>query len=190
MIDRAALHGLAGIFLVAFAWPADALTVVIADNAPEIALRVGAPGGAISLVTFNVAAATAGTGAVVSGTTNAAAGSAQAPNFGGACAANNVRIWARARSTAGFTRTATLTVNSSGGISSGANTIPFTDFSWVSSGGTEIPSGSFTGSPTQPLLSFQTSREVSVCKLFQFANATIYPAGTYNGQITYTLQMP
>jgi hypothetical protein len=31
---------------------------------------------------------------------------------------------------------------------------------------------------------------VSVCKLFQFANATIYPAGTYNGQITYTLQMP
>lgn len=190
MSDRLALRGFAVLMLAAFGSPAEALTVVVADNAPEIALRVGARGGAISTVAFNVPAATAGTGTAVSGTTNAAAGNAQGPNLTTACAANNVRIWARARSTAGFTRTATLTVNSSGGISSGPNTIPFTDFSWVSSGGTEIPSGSFTGSPTQPLLSFQTSREVSVCKLFRFANATIYPAGTYNGQITYTLQMP
>ena len=170
--------------------PASALTVVVADNAPEIALRVGATGATISVVNFAVAAATAGTGTAVLGTTVAASGSAQAPNFGTACAANNVRIWARARSTAASPRTATLTVNSTGGIASGANTIPFTDFSWVSSGGVEIPSGAFTGAASQPLLSFATSREISVCLRFQFANTTIYPPGTYTGQLVYSLQMP
>jgi hypothetical protein len=114
----------------------------------------------------------------------------QAPNFATACPANNVRIWARARSLAASPRTATLTVNSSGGIVSGASVIPFTEFSWITSGGTEIPSGSFSGSTSQPLLSFSTSNEVSVCLLFQFANSTIYPPGTYTGQLTYSLQMP
>lgn len=175
---------------VAAAVPASALTVVVADGTPEIALRVGATGGTISLVSFTVAAATAGTGTVVLGNTNTAAGSAQAPNFGTACAANNVRIWARARSTAATPRTASLTVNSSGTLTSGGNTIPFTDFDWISSGGTEIASGAFTGSPTQSLLTFGTSAEISVCKRFRFLNATVYAPGTYNGQLTYTLQMP
>jgi hypothetical protein len=170
--------------------PARALTVVVANNAPQIALRIGAPGNTVSTVSFNVAAATAGTGAAVLGTTNAAAGSAQAPNFLAACPANNVRVWARARSTAGLPRTATLSVNSTGGVVSGANVIPFTDFGWIASGGTELPSGSFSGSTAQPLLSFPTSNEVSVCLQFQFANTTIYPAGTYTGQLTYSLQMP
>lgn len=170
--------------------PATAITVVIGDAAPQIALRVGATGNRISQVSFNVVAASAGTGAPVSGTTNAAAGSAQAPNFGVACPANNVMLWARARSTAAAPRTASLTVNSSGGVASGANMIPFTDFSWITSGGTELASGAFTGSTSQPLLSVSTSSEIRVCLLFQFANATIYPPGTYSGQLTYSLQMP
>lgn len=170
--------------------PARALTVVIGDAAPEIALRVGATGATISLVTFTVTAPTAATGAPILGTTNAAAGSAQAPNFAAACAANNVRIWARARSTAALPRTATLSVNASGGLASGADTIPYTDFDWVTSGGAEIPSGGFSGAATQSLLSFNTSREISVCLQFRFLNTTVYPAGTYNGQLLYNLQMP
>ncbi|MBK8324080.1 MAG: hypothetical protein IPL06_15440 [Betaproteobacteria bacterium] len=187
MTARAAF---AAVAFAALALPASAITVVVADGAPEIALRVGATGGTISQVSFAVAAATAGTGTLILGTTNAAAGSAQAPNFGTACAGNNVRIWARARSTAFSPRTATLTVNGSGNLTSGANTIPLTNFGWVTSGGTEIASGNFTGSPTQALLSFGTTREVSVCKRFQFLNTTIYPSGTYTGQVTYSLQMP
>jgi hypothetical protein len=172
------------------AFPVSALTVVIGDAAPQIALRVGAIGNTISQVSFSVVAASAGTGAPVSGTTNAAAGSAQAPNFGAACPANNVILWARARSTAAAPRTASLTVNSSGGVTSGANVIPFTDFSWITSGGAELASGSFTGSTSQPLFSVATSSEIRVCLLFQFANSTIYPPGTYTGQLTYSLQMP
>jgi hypothetical protein len=169
---------------------AHALTVAVGNGAAEIALRVGAPGGTISTVTFAVAAATAGTGTPVVGTTNAAAGSAQAPNFGTACGANTVRIWARARSAVGNSRTATLTVNGSGTLVSGANSIPITDFDWVTSGGTEIASGAFTGSASQTLLTFQNSREVSVCLQHRFLNSTVYPSGTYTGQILYTLQMP
>ncbi|MBL0143381.1 MAG: hypothetical protein IPP91_15040 [Betaproteobacteria bacterium] len=56
--------------------------------------------------------------------------------------------------------------------------------------GTELASGAFTGSTSQPLLSVSTSSEIRVCLLFQFANATIYPPGTYSGQLTYSLQMP
>ena len=169
---------------------ARALTVNVGNGAAEIALRVGAPGAAISTVNFVVAAATAGTGAPVLGTTNAAAGSAQAPNFGAACAANNVRVWARARSTVGNARTATLTVNGSGSLVSGANTIPFTDFDWITSGGAEIASGAFSGAATQNLLSFQNSREVSVCLRYRFLNTTVYPAGTYTGQVIFNFQMP
>lgn len=170
--------------------PAAALTVVIGNASPEIALRVGATGATISLVTFTVTGATAASGVPIAGTTNAAAGSAQAPNFAAACAANNVRVWARARSTLPAPRTATLSVNASGGLASGANTIPFTDFDWITSGGAEIPSGGFSGAATQNLLSFNTSREISVCLGFRFLNTTVYPAGTYNGQLLYTLQMP
>ena len=169
---------------------ARAVTVAVANGAAEIALRVGAPGATISTVNFAVAAATAGTGTPVVGTTNAAAGSAQAPNFGTACGANTVRIWARARSAVGNSRTATLTVNGSGTLVAGANTIPITDFDWVTSGGTEIASGAFSGAASQTLMTFQNSGEVSVCLQYRFLNTTVYPAGTYTGQIIYNLQMP
>lgn len=169
---------------------ARALTVNVGNGVAEIALRVGAPGATISTVNFAVVAATAGTGAPVVGTTNAAAGSAQAPNFGTACGANTVRVWARARSAVGNARTATLTVNGSGSLVSGANSIPITDFDWITSGGAEIASGAFSGAASQTLLVFQNSREVSVCLQYRFLNTTVYPAGTYTGQIIYNLQMP
>ena len=169
---------------------ARALTVNVGNGVAEIALRVGAPGATISTVNFAVAAATAGTGAPVLGTTNAAAGGAQAPNFGTACGANTVRVWARARSAVGNSRTATLTVNGSGTLVSGANSIPITDFDWITSGGAEIASGAFSGAASQTLLAFQNSREVSVCLRYRFLNTTVYPAGTYTGQIIYNLQMP
>jgi hypothetical protein len=184
------MRRIAAAMAAAAAGPACALTVVIGNAAPEIALRVGAAGGTISLVTFNVTAATAANGVPIAGTTNAAAGSAQAPNFGTACAANTVRIWARARSTLAAPRTASLNVNSSGSLTSGANTIPVSQFDWITSGGAEIASGAFTGAVSQNLLTFNTSREISVCLQYRFLNGTVFPAGTYNGQLTYNLLMP
>jgi hypothetical protein len=168
---------------------AHAVTVVIANGAAQIQLRIGQTGGTISLVTFTVPGASAGNGTPIAGTTNAAAGSAQGASFP-ACAANNVRVWARARAPVVNTRTATLQVNGSGTLTSGVNSIPFTDFDWITSSGPEIPSGTFSGSATQALMSFMNSREVGMCMQFRFLNTTVYPAGTYNGQLTYNLSMP
>ena len=169
---------------------ARAVTVAVANGAAEIALRVGATGATISTVNFAVTGATAGTGAPIAGTTNAAASSAQGANFPTACAVNSVRVWARARSAVSSSRTATLTVNGSGTLVSGTNSIPITDFDWITSGGSEIASGAFSGSSSQMLMTFQNSAEVSVCLQYRFLNTTVYPAGTYTGQIIYNLQMP
>ena len=166
-----------------------ALTVVIANGADQIYLRVGRVGGAVSQVAFAVTGAIAGNGTPILGTVAVNAGAAEPPNFPAACPANHIRIVARARSAAANTRTASLRVNSSGGLVSGPNTIPFTDFDWTSTD-VEIPAGAFTGSPIQLLFSFQNSREVSVCHRLRFLNTTVYPSGTYNGTLRYNLQMP
>lgn len=179
--------GFAALSLAAL--PAGAVTIAVANGSQQLQLRIGATGGTISLVTFTVPAASAGNGTPIVGTTNAAAGSAQGGSFP-ACAANNVRVWARARSPVGNSRTAMLQVNSSGNLTSGGNTIPFTDFDWITSSGPEIPSGSFSGSATQALMSFQNSREVGMCLQFRFLNTSVYPSGTYNGQLTFNLNMP
>lgn len=186
---KALRTALAAAALLFAALPAQAVTVVIGNGGAQIQLRIGATGGTISTVTFAVPAANAGDGTPVVGTTNAAAGSAQGASFP-ACAANNVRVWARARGAPSNSRTATLQVDSSGSVTSGANAIPFTDFDWITSSGPEIPSGGFTGSTTQTLMSFMNSREVGMCLQFRFLNTTVYPAGTYNGQLTFNLNMP
>ena len=179
--------GLALLVALAVATPASALTIAVAAGAPQITLRVGQTGGTISLVTFTVPAASAGNGVPIDGVSNAASRAAQA--VFPACAAG-VRIWARARSTLALPRVATLSVNSSGSMISGANSIPFTNIDWVTSGGVEIPSGVFSGAASQNLMTINTSNEVSVCLQYRFLNATVYPAGTYNGQLTYNLAMP
>jgi hypothetical protein len=175
--------------LVSAALPAAAVTVAIGNGTQQLRLRVGATGGTISLVTFTVPAASAGNGTPIVGTTLASAGSAQGASFP-ACPANNVRVWARARAPINNSRTATLQVNSSGSLTSGVNSIPFTDFDWITSSGPEIPSGAFSGAPAQVLMAFQNSREVGMCLQFRFLNNTVYPAGTYTGQLTYNISMP
>jgi hypothetical protein len=169
-----------------------ALTFVIANGTPQIYLRIGQTGGTTNVVSFAVTGANAGNGTGIAGTVAAAAGAASAtetPNFA-VCPGNYVRIVARARSTAGSPRTASLTVNSTGGITSGGNTIPFTQFDWVSDDAADLPAGAFTGGASQPLASFVTSREVGACHQFRYLNTQVYPSGTYTGNVIYNLQMP
>ena len=169
-----------------------ALTFVIANGAPQIYLRIGQTGGTDSVVNFAVTGANAGNGTAILGTVPANAGAASAaetPNFA-VCPGNYVRIVARARSTVGAPRTASLTVNSTAGIVSGGNTIPFTQFDWISDDAADLPAGAFTGAPAQPLTTFITSREVGACHRFRYLNTQVYPSGTYTGNVIYNLQMP
>ncbi|GAA5006668.1 hypothetical protein FNZ56_04955 [Pseudoluteimonas lycopersici] len=76
----------------------------------------------------------------------------------------------------------------------GGNTIPFSQISWISSGNGDtgaqpFPSGAFTGG-TQTLASFPVNTWRESCHTFSYANANMVAAGTYNGQVTYTLSVP
>jgi hypothetical protein len=170
-----------------------AVTIIIADGAPQIYLRVGQTGGTTNMVTFAVTGANAGNGTPIVGTVAAAAGAAS----GGfaACPANHVRFIAQARDNATANRVASLTVTSPASLTSGGGrTIPFNQIDWISTDA-EIPSGTFLGIAGQLLLNFTEPRAVGVCKQFRFLNAQVYAAGAattyrYDGTVNYTLSMP
>lgn len=183
----------AAICAASFAAQSSAVTIIIADGAPQIYLRVGQTGGATNLVTFAVTGANAGNGTPILGTTAAAAAAAS----GGfaACPANHVRFIAQARDNATANRVASLTVTSPANLTSGGGrTIPFNQIDWISTDA-EIPSGAFLGIAGQLLLTFTEPRAVGVCKRFRFLNAQVYAAGAantfrYDGTVNYTLSMP
>ena len=89
----------------------------------------------------------------------------------------------------------TLTVAAPANLTStGGNTIPFSQISWTSSdngdtGAQPFPSGAFTGG-TQTLASFPVNTWRESCHTFSYANANRVAAGTYSGQVTYTLSVP
>lgn len=98
-----------------------------------------------------------------------------------------------------------LTVNSAaglvcvGGSGCGSTIIPFSSVSWVSHNqdttypGLDIQNGAFNGSASQTLTNFYlTGASVTMQNVlvFQYANATLYPAGQYSGRVTFTASMP
>lgn len=90
---------------------------------------------------------------------------------------------------------ATLRVTSPANLVSAAgDTIPFSQISWtVSAPGSTvpnvIPAGTFNGA-TQTLTTVPANRYIENCHSFTYANSTIRAAGTYTGQVTYTLTSP
>ena len=90
---------------------------------------------------------------------------------------------------------ATLRVTSPANLVNAAgDTIPFTDISWtVSAPGSGVPSvipaGAFNGA-TQTLTTVPANRYIENCHSFSYANSAVRAAGTYTGQVTYTLTSP
>lgn len=170
-----------------------AVTIIIADGAPQIYLRVGQTGGTTNRVNFAVTGANAGNGTPILGTVAAAAGAASGAFA--ACPANHVRFIAQARDNVTLNRVASLTVTSPANLTSGGGrTIPFNQIDWLSTD-PEIPSGAFAGVAGQLLVSFTEPRAIGVCKRFRFLNAQVYAAGSattyrYDGTVNYTLTMP
>lgn len=90
---------------------------------------------------------------------------------------------------------ATLRVTSPANLTNAAgDTIPFSQISWtVSAPGSSvpnvIPAGTFNGG-TQTLATVPANRYIENCHSFIYANSALRAAGTYNGQVTYTLSSP
>lgn len=170
--------------------------LVVVANAPvQIRLRVGATAATITQTTVTVAGGNVGNSAVQLMTANAAA------RAGSACAANHVFFNAEARAAPPGSRTATLTANSTAGMACvtaatcGADNVPFTQVDWINTAPgayapATIPVGTFSGGAAQVILVFANSNQSQDCLRFRYLNQNVVRAGTYRGDVIYTLAMP
>jgi hypothetical protein len=152
-----------------------AVSFTLKDNtSPKITIQVGKPGHSpnrIDTVTFTVPNANPGDGTPIRGS-------------------DDIAISLELRTTASNPLTAFLTVDSATPLINGqGNTIPMSKISWTASDG-DIPSGTFAGTSNQLIVSYSGYVSVSDRHTFYFANDTVYDAGTYNGQVTYTWFVP
>ena len=83
-----------------------------------------------------------------------------------------------------------ITADSSVPLSSGLDTIPFTEISWTSQDG-DIPAGRFDGTSSQVIRDLTRARwSISDRLTFIYDNNQAVPAGTYTGTVTYTIWIP
>ena len=137
---------------------------------PTLSIRVGARN-SISRVRFSVQGTGVGNGIPVDGN-------------------RQINFTLVLRATAATPLTGFLTVDSATPLNNGSGaTMPTSEISWVARDG-DIPSGSYAGTTNQPLASFVSSVRVRDLHTFQYKNANVYDAGTYNGQVTCTWAAP
>ena len=84
-----------------------------------------------------------------------------------------------------------VTMNSSLPLTNvNGDNIPFGEFSWTSSDG-DIPSGTFNESAQQTLVTLnrrgRRGRGLVDYLTFSYSNDNLYPAGTYQGRVVYTI---
>lgn len=188
--------------------PAQAYLVGIASGPRTLYLQVGTgtftgtftgggtPGNNATrnTVSVSVAPAALGTGSVAM-TSNSSVTNSPYDNYVFCTALTQVYVGGFYRGPNTAAATATLSVNSATPLSNGAGaTIPFTQISWVSSGIGDatptIPSGTFTATTSQALLTVTRNTWFESCLAFSYANAQFVRSGVFNGTATYTLSAP
>lgn len=158
--------------LLLFPVTAGAVVVILAkEPGGELSLRVGSSGLTVDTVTFSVPSGTLGNGQPIPGTPA-------------------VEVEARYRSPPPKFVPAQLTVDSSQPLQTASDQIPFTEFYWKSSNPSEIPSGRFTGSASQLITEIPPPQRHTATLTFFFDNDVVFGAGTYTGNVTYTLAQP
>ena len=88
---------------------------------------------------------------------------------------------------------ATLQVTTPANLTSGANSIPFSQIRWTSTANgnaaADIPAGTFNGG-TLVLANFARNTFVENCFTYSYANTAFVPAGTFTGRAVFTLTVP
>lgn len=146
---------------------------VILSKAPnsELYLRVGSPGATVDTVTFDVPMGALGNGQPITGNPP-------------------VEVEARLRAPPPQVPMAQLTVDSSSPLTSGPETLAFTEFYWDSSDTADIPSGRFDGTASQLIADIPPPQRHEATLTFHFDNDVVVGAGTYTGRVTFTLSVP
>lgn len=195
--------------LVVFVIPhaANAYTITITPGSRAIYLQVGAGGysgyyiyggtpgnnSTINTVSVTVPAASVGSGAAQTMTSNSSVAQSPIDGYTFCDPPSQVYIGAWFRRPGNGNDTAILTLTSPNTLTSGSDTIPFNQISWVMSGNGDavfqFPNGTFTGG-TQTLANFPSNTWKEQCMTFSYANTVVPAAGTYKGRATYTLSLP
>ena len=196
----------ASLALLASAQSACAYTITITAGARSLYLQVGdggytgtyssggTPGNnaTVNVVSVTVPAASVGNGAVQAMTSNSSAAQSPIDGYTFCSPPTQVYIGAWSRPGAG-TGVATLTVTTPTSLTSGSDTLPFSQISWAMSGNGDttfqFPNGTFNGA-TQTLASFPANTWKEQCMTFSYANSVIPAAGTYSGRAVYSLALP
>ena len=185
---------------------AQAYVITITAGPRSIYLQVGAGGytgfnssggtpgnnATINVVSVNVPPGVVGSGTAQAMTSNSTVSQSPIDGFAFCNPPAEVYIGAWSRPGSG-TGVATLTVTSPANLTSGSDTIPFSQIRWVMSGNgdtvIQFPNGSFTGG-TQTLGTFAPNTWKEQCMTFSYANTVVPAAGTYTGRAVYTLSLP
>ena len=205
-MSRQALAFCTALCALACSEAASAYTITITSGTRAIYLQVGAGGytgvytsggtpgnnATINVVSVTVPAASVGSGAAQSMTSNSTVSQSPIDGFAFCNPPSQVYIGAWSRPGSG-TGVATLTVTTPASLSSGTDTLPFDQISWVMSGNGDtvyqFPNGTFTGG-TQTLATLPANTWKEQCMTFTYANSVVPAAGTYTGRATYTLSLP
>lgn len=183
-----------GLPMPAFAW------VLTMNPGPRaIYLQVGngtnnANNTTINTVSVTVPAAAVGSGTAQQMSSNSTAAISFFDNYSVCNPPVQVYVGGYFRLPAASAANAVLQVTSPASLTSGTNSLPFNTISWTSTanGNTspDIPAGTFVNGGTLFLANIPTNRWLENCHTFSYANTSVVPAGTYQGQVTYTLTAP
>ena len=193
--------------LVCVAQPAAAWILTVTPGPKTIYLQVGtgsytggnynvggtpANNATINKVSVTVAAPAVGTGAAQAMTSDSGTSTSFYDGYAVCNPPAQVYVggWARLPTGGG---TAVLTVSSPANLTSGTNTIPFSEISWTSTanGNTapDVAAGTFNGGSIT-LANIAAGSWVEDCHTFTYANTALRAAGTYTGRATYSLSLP
>jgi len=194
-----------GLGLTVSSGSAQAWILTTTAGAKEIYLQVGAgtynggnynaggtPGvnATVNTVSLAVPAASVGNGVAQAMTSNSAVADSFYDGYAVCNPPTQVYIGGWSRDTTGA---ATLTVTSPANLTSGADTIPFSQISWTSTANgdatADIAAGTFNGGSVA-LASIATNTWVEDCMTFTYKNTAVAAAGTYTGTAVYTLSQP
>lgn len=154
--------------------------------------------GTINLVQVTVPGAQVGNGVAQAMTSNSTQSTSLYGDGYTTCPTPSTQVMVGAsyqRNNGSAPASATLRVTSPASLVSAAgDTIPFSQISWtVSAAGSSvpgvIPAGTFSGA-TQTLTTVPANTYIENCHSFRYANSALRAAGTYTGQVTYTLTSP
>jgi hypothetical protein len=174
---------------------ANAFIVDIGRGPRQLYFRVGDPGTEINTVSVSVASGVLGNGVAQQMRSDASQTTSEYDDYVFCNLPNQVYVGGYYRRPNNNPNAdATLTIAPPASLTNATGqTIPFSQISWTSSGNGDggatqpFPSGNFSASASIP---FESNSWRESCHSFSYANSAFVAAGTYTGQVVYTLSAP